>query len=184
MSCSDAGLPGGTIFAFQMGSFADFQAALRNLNKWWRIDDRTAGAHCPPAAEHQGAAGHQGVGGWHDTYFPQQTSQYLEWSSIGSGRSARPAYLWAYPTGDAFLLAQAAPGTTFKDLDTWWTNDAGPTVSRCQPPDPCPLPGTGPKRPRAAVGWQVDSALSASEHSRRRRHERAMQRRPGAGSGS
>jgi hypothetical protein len=123
LSCNDPGLSGGTIYAYQMDSAADFQAAFKNFNKWWGFDFTAAGTNCPPAA------GHQGTVGWNDRFFPQRTNQSLECSMVGSGSGAGPAYAYAYPTDDAFILAQAAPGTTFKALDTWWTNNAGPAVS-------------------------------------------------------
>jgi hypothetical protein len=123
LSCTDPGLKGGTVYAYQLGSAADFQAAFRNFNKWWGFDFSTAGTNCPPAA------GQQGTIGWHDNYFPQRANQSLECSMVGSGASTGPAYAFAYPTEDAFILAQAAPGTTFKALDTWWTDNAGPSAS-------------------------------------------------------
>jgi hypothetical protein len=128
LSCSDPGLSGGTVYAYQMDSAADFAAAFQNFNKWWGFDFTTAGTNCPPAA------GGQGTIGWNDKYFPQRANQSLECSMVGSGSSAGPAYAYAYPTEDAFILAQAAPGTTFKTLDTWWTNNGGPAAS--------PSPGT------------------------------------------
>jgi hypothetical protein len=123
LSCTDPGLSGGTVYAYQLDSAADFTAAFRNFNKWWGLDFAKAGTNCPPAA------GQQGTVGWNDKFFPQRPNQSLECSMVGSGSSAGPAYAYAYPTEDAFILAQAAPGTSFKDLDTWWTNNAGPAVS-------------------------------------------------------
>jgi hypothetical protein len=123
LSCNDPGLSGGTVYAYQMDSAADFAAAFQNFNKWWGFDFSTAGTNCPPAA------GGQGTIGWNDKYFPQRSNQSLECSMVGSGSGAGPAYAYAYPTQDAFILAQAAPGTTFKALDTWWTNNGGPAAS-------------------------------------------------------
>jgi hypothetical protein len=123
LSCNDPGLSGGTVYAYQLDSAADFAAAFKNFNKWWGLDFSKAGTNCPPAA------GEQGTVGWNDKFFPQRANQSLECSMVGSGTSAGPAYAYAYPTEDAFILAQAAPGTSFKDLDTWWTNNAGPAVS-------------------------------------------------------
>jgi hypothetical protein len=123
LSCSDPGLSGGTVYAYQMDSSADFTTAFRNFNKWWGFDFSAAGTNCPPAA------GKQGTVGWNDKFFPQRPNQSLECSMVGSGSGAGPAYAYAYPTDDAFILAQAAPGATFKSLDAWWTNNAGPAVS-------------------------------------------------------
>jgi hypothetical protein len=123
LSCTDPGLSGGTVYAYQLDSAADFTAAFRNFNKWWGLDFAKAGTNCPPAA------GQQGTVGWNDKFFPQRPNQSLECSMVGSGSSAGPAYAYAYPTEDAFILAQAAPGTTFTALDTWWTNNAGPSAS-------------------------------------------------------
>jgi hypothetical protein len=123
LSCNDPGLSGGTVYAYQLDSAADFAAAFQNFNKWWGLDFSKAGTNCPPAA------GQQGTVGWNDKFFPQRANQSLECSMVGSGSSAGPAYAYAYPTDDAFILAQAKPGTTFKELDTWWTNNAGPAVS-------------------------------------------------------
>ena len=121
LSCNDPGLSGGTVYAYQLDSAADFAAAFKNFNKWWGLDFSKAGTNCPPAA------GEQGTVGWNDKFVPQRANQSLECSMVGSGTSAGPAY--AYPTEDAFILAQAAPGTTFKTLDDWWTNNAGPANS-------------------------------------------------------
>jgi hypothetical protein len=123
LSCTDPGLSGGTVYAYQLDSAADFTTAFKNFNKWWGLDFAKAGTNCPPAA------GQQGTVGWNDKFFPQRANQSLECSMVGSGTGAGPAYAYAYPTEDAFILAQAAPGTSFKDLDTWWTNNAGPAVS-------------------------------------------------------
>jgi hypothetical protein len=123
LSCSDPGLKGGTVYAYQMDSAADFAAAFRNFNTWWGFDFAKAQTNCPPAA------GQQGTTGWNDNFFPQRANQSLECSMVGSGASSGPAYAYAYPTEDAFILAQAAPDTTFKALDSWWTDNAGPAVS-------------------------------------------------------
>jgi hypothetical protein len=125
LACTAPGLPGGQVYGFQMNSHANFETAWRNFNKWWGITGVTPGPSCPPRP---GGAGRVG---FHNEFFPPRAGQVLECQTVGSGSGAQPAYAWAYPTEDAFLVAQGAPGSSFAALDSWWANSAlgSPTPS-------------------------------------------------------
>jgi hypothetical protein len=117
LSCAEPGLPKGRVFAFQMDSRAHFQTAFQNFNTWWGIT--SAGPNCPPAA------GRAGITGFRNDFFPLRQGQVLECKALGT----RPVYAWTYPTQDAFLMAEGAPGSSFADLDMWWVNNSLPPSS-------------------------------------------------------
>ncbi len=131
LQCSDPGLPGGTLYAYQTNSFANYQTAWANFNSWVGFDASSAQSTCPPT----GTDG-QGTTGWHSTnnFYPERQGQVLECATVGTSSSNEPAYAWTFPTEDAFVIAQAAPGTTFSALDSWWTNNVVPLTS----PSPAP----------------------------------------------
>jgi len=120
LACTDPGLPGGQVFAYQLDGPADFQTAWRSFNDWWGITRVRAGQNCPPPA---GGAGSVGI---HNAWFPDRPGQVLECEMVGRGGGTQPAYAWAWPSEDAFLVAQAAHGSSFTALDTWWTNRSVP----------------------------------------------------------
>lgn len=125
LSCTDPGLPNGQVYAFQMNSFANFEATWRNFNKWWPFNNSTAGTSCPPSKA-------AGTVPWNDKYFPASSGQVLECervASSGGGSGTQPAYTWTFPTEDAFIVAQGASGSSFSALDSWWTNNAEPLNS-------------------------------------------------------
>jgi hypothetical protein len=123
LSCTDPGLAKGQVYAFQVDSHADFEATWQNYNKWWGITSLTPGSNCPPAA------GGAGTVGFHNHYFPSRAGQVLECEEVGSGKGAQPAYTWAYPTEDAFIVAQGPELSSFSALDKWWTNNSAPLSS-------------------------------------------------------
>lgn len=123
LACTAPGLPGGQVYAFQVNSHANFQTTWRNYNKWWGIDTRNPGPHCPPAPS--GA----GIVGFHNRFFPPRPGQVLECQTVGSGSKTQPAYTWAYPTEDAFIVAQGATGSSFSALDSWWRQSSPPASS-------------------------------------------------------
>jgi TIR domain/WD domain, G-beta repeat len=117
LSCADPGLPKGRVYAFQMDSRAHFETAFGNFNAWWGIT--SAGPTCPPAA------GRAGITGFRNDFFPLRRGQVLECKTLGTS----PGYAWTYPTQDAFLMAQGAPGSSFTALDTWWVSNSLPPSS-------------------------------------------------------
>jgi hypothetical protein len=123
MSCTDPGLPKGQVYAFQVDSHTDFETTWQNYNKWWGISGQTPGPNCPPAS------GGTGTVGFHNNFFPSRAGQVLECEEVGSGSGAQPAYTWAYPTEDAFIVAQGADLSSFSTLDKWWTNNSAPLNS-------------------------------------------------------
>ena len=132
LQCADPGLPGGVLYAYQTNSFANYQTAWANFNSWVGFDASSAGSSCPPA----GGSNAQGTTGWHSTnnFYPERQGQVLECATVGTSSSTEPAYAWTFPTEDAFVIAQAAPGTAFSALDSWWTNNVVPLAS----PSPAP----------------------------------------------
>ena len=123
VKCTDPGLPGGRVWAFQMDNSADYHAAWQNFLNWWGLDLGTAEPTCPPS----GSDG-QGTVGWHNVDFPPAPDQSLVCSWVGSNNDT-PAYAWAFPKQNAFLYAQGPPGTGFDVLDYWWVHDAMPAAA-------------------------------------------------------
>ncbi len=122
--CNDPGLPNGEVYAFQMNSSASFQLSWDSFNSWWHFDLSQAGSSCPPAGGQL-----QGARSFESTDFPQQVGQVLECQAVsarsGGGGSA-PAYAWALPSQDTFLVAQGADGSSFTALNSWWTSNVAP----------------------------------------------------------
>ncbi len=126
LTCTDPGLPGGYVYAYQVKTAADFQTAWASYNKWWGFDTTSAGSSCPPG----NSPGDQGTTGWHDTYFPARDGQVLECEWVGSGSTpTAPAYTWTIPTENTFIVGQGADNTTFAALQTWWTQNSTPLAS-------------------------------------------------------
>jgi hypothetical protein len=124
LSCTDPGLPNGNIYAFQVDSYPNFVTTWKNYNKWWGISALSPGPNCPPAS------GGAGTIGFHNNFFKQRSGQVLECETVtGSSGGNEPAYTWAYPTQDAFIVAQGAAGSSFSALDSWWTNNSAPLNS-------------------------------------------------------
>jgi hypothetical protein len=123
LACIDPGLPGGNVFAYQANGPANYQTALLNFNTYYSFYISSAGSTCPPAGSSQQA---EGTTSWHDSYFPYRPGQVLEcaWDS------GQPAYIWTFPTEDAFIVAIGA--TTFSALDSWWKKNQQPL----NPPSP------------------------------------------------
>ncbi len=113
LKCTDPGLPGGQVFAFQLNSSANYQTAWDNFNKWWGFDLSTAGTVCPPTGSDT-----QGTTEWKDKQFPYRNGQVLECETVGSGSTTQASYTWTFPTEDGFIIAQAAHTWTFSQLNT------------------------------------------------------------------
>jgi Protein kinase domain/TIR domain len=123
LSCTDPGLPKGQVYAFQMSSHSNFEAAWQNYNKWWGIGSLSPGTNCPPVP------GRAGIVGFRNRFFPLHPGQVLECRTVASGSNIHPAYTWAYPTEYAFIVAQGAPGSSFSALDSWWRQGSAPVSS-------------------------------------------------------
>jgi hypothetical protein len=127
LNCTDPSLSGGSIYAFQMNSSASYLTTWQSFNKWWGLDVSTAQTSCPPQGTSTSA---QGITDWNNKYFPQMNGQALECSWVGSNDNYnQPAYVYSYPTEDAFIEAVGAPDSSFSALDNWWTNNAVPAAS-------------------------------------------------------
>jgi hypothetical protein len=121
LTCSDPDLSGGSVDGYQMDSRADFDAAWRNFNTWWKFDTGRAQSHCPPS----GSA--QGLTSWHGQGFPSVRDQVLECEMVTGNV---PVYVWTLPTQDMFLIAEGAGGSSFTALNSWWTSsNSGPSVT-------------------------------------------------------
>jgi hypothetical protein len=119
LDCTDPGLPGGTVNAVQMNSFANYQKAWASFNSWWGFDGSTAGSTCPPAG---GSKQAEGTTTWNDKFFPYRPGQVLECEWVGTNSNA-PAYVWTFPTENAIIVASGAANSTFSALDSWWTHN-------------------------------------------------------------
>ena len=114
LHCTDPGLAGGNVYAYQFDSATDFQASWRNFNRWWGFLSASAGNACPPTATAEGV---RTVGG--DRNFPQ-ASLLLECGIIELGPGDLvPAYAYAYPTNNVIIVAQGASGSLFTPLVSW-----------------------------------------------------------------
>ncbi len=132
LTCTDPGLPGGYVYAYQVKTAADYQTAWANYNKWWGFNTPATGS-CPPGNSPTA----QGSTTWHDNFFPALAGQVLECEWVGTGSTLNePAYTWTFPTENAFIVGQGAANSTFSALDTWWTNNASPLSSPSAPPSP------------------------------------------------
>jgi hypothetical protein len=125
LKCSDPGLPGGNVFAFQFASAHDYVQSWANFNKWWGFTPSSAGTNCPPSGS---SATAQGVTGWSSGVYPSHGGQEVECQYVTvSGTSTaqsnlEPDYVWSYPTEWAFIDGQGAAGSSFTALQNWWRN--------------------------------------------------------------
>jgi len=117
----DPGLPGSTIYAYQFDSQADYVAGLAAYNRAKGFDPTAASPNCPPP---DSAVGEQT---WDNQLYQTRGDQILEcFTQSGTNTPTVPTYIWTIPTQLAFVEAVSGPTTTFSQLDTWWTNNAGP----------------------------------------------------------
>jgi hypothetical protein len=122
LHCTDPGLAGGNVYAYQSDSTVNFQAAWRNFNQWWGFRG-DAGSTCPPKAAGQGVTMSSGTG-------PDQADrQVTECGMMLSGNGHVPAYAWDLPNSKAFFVVQGAPGSSFSALDSWLSGPATPPFS-------------------------------------------------------
>jgi len=117
----DSGLPASTIYAYQFDGRADYVAGLAAYNRAKNFDPTTASPSCPPPTS---AVGQQT---WNNQLYPTRNDQILEcFTQSGTDTPTTPTYIWTIPTQFVFVEAVSGPTTTFNQLDTWWTNHAGP----------------------------------------------------------
>ena len=120
------GLTNGAVYAYQLASASDYQAAWQAYNTWWGFDGADAGSSCPPPNTTS-----QATQGYFNKFYPQHSGQVLECEEVSGNE---PAYTWTVPSENAFIVAQGAAGSTFSALDSWWTSSATPSAA----PSPAP----------------------------------------------
>ncbi len=127
LSCTDPDLPNGLVSAYQLDNRADYNTTWQNFNSWSSFHVTTAGSTCPPSS-----SGAQGITPWWNDKvgLPEMQGQVLE---CWTGSNAAPAYVWTIPTQNAFVIAVGADGSSFKALDSWWTNNASPASAPASP---------------------------------------------------
>jgi hypothetical protein len=120
LACVDPGLPGGSVFAYQTDSQANYQTSWTNFNRWFGFDASTAASACPPAGSST-----DGITDWFNpsSGLPARSGQVLECATTTGGQ---PVYAWTFPTEDAFIIAQGRAGMTLSALNSWWENAAAP----------------------------------------------------------
>jgi hypothetical protein len=133
--CNDPGLPNGSVEAFQMSSFANYQKSWANFNKWWGFTSYTPGSSCPPTGSNHLQA--EGTTTWYDNFFPTRQGQVLECEWTGTGNNPNdPAIAWTFPTENAFIVAWGGANASFSGLQDWWKNSGQPLAS------PTPVPAS------------------------------------------
>jgi hypothetical protein len=116
LECSDASLPGGTVYGAKFASSADYAASVRAFNSSLSFDTATAVHTCPP----QG--GTQGAGPWWDNSYPLLSGQILECLTVGAADI--PTLAWLYPSENALFEVQSSPGGSLLALCAWWMHHA------------------------------------------------------------
>jgi AAA domain len=127
LHCTDPGLKGGNVYAYQLDSALNFRTAWQNFNKWWKFPPGNAGKKCPP----EGAA--FGTISFSNSALPSSDNQVLECGLLAlSPNDTVPVYVWAFPTNNAFEIAEGAAGSSFSTLISWLTRSATaiPSVPR------------------------------------------------------
>lgn len=115
------GLTNGAIYAYQLDSASDYQAAWQAYNKWWGFDGADAGSSCPPPNTTS-----QATQSYSNKFYSQRTGQVVECEEVSGNE---PAYTWTIPSENAFIVAQGAPGSAFSALASWWTSNETPAAA-------------------------------------------------------
>jgi hypothetical protein len=115
------GLTNGAIYAYQLDSASDYQAAWQAYNRWWGFDGADAGSSCPPPNTTS-----QATQSYSNKFYSQRTGQVVECEEVSGNE---PAYTWTIPSENAFIVAQGAPGSAFSALSSWWTSNETPTAA-------------------------------------------------------
>ena len=128
-NCNDPGLPNGTLDAYQMNSFANYQKTWAAFNKWWGFAGYTPGSNCPPPGSDHASA--EGTTTWSNDYFPTRQGQVLEceWTGTSNSNLNDPSYAWSEPTENTFFVAWGGDNTSFAAMDTWWGHNSQPLSS-------------------------------------------------------
>jgi hypothetical protein len=130
LDCRDPNLPTGSLVdAYQVNNAANFQTSWHNFNQFLGFSVGDAGNTCPP-----GSSGY-GTFPFHNNYFPGGVNgQVLECEAVSTSSGVQPTYTWAYPTEDAFIIAQLPANASFTTLSQWWLSTGGPGAT----PSPAP----------------------------------------------
>lgn len=126
LHCTDPGLKGGNVYAYQLDSAINFRMAWQNFNKWWKFLPGNAGKTCPPKDAAFGTLS------FSNSALPPSDNQVLECGLLAlRPNSTVPVYAWAFPTNNAFVIAEGASGSSFSALISWLTQtpSPGPTLA-------------------------------------------------------
>jgi hypothetical protein len=116
LHCTDPGLKGGNIYAYQLDNVINFRVAWQNFNKWWKFLSSNAGKRCPPTDTAFGTLS------FSNSALPPSDNQVLECGFLAlRPNSTVPVYAWAFPTNNAFVVAEGASGSSFSALISWLT---------------------------------------------------------------
>jgi len=113
---NDPGIPGGNIFGYQFDNSADFISSLQAFNndEGFSPTASDVGHDCPPASGYDG-----GQVGWHNDNYQGELECYTD-------KVNGPVYIWTIPAQNAIISAVGTSSETASQLDSWWTNFAGP----------------------------------------------------------
>lgn len=122
LDCTDPGLGKGQVLhAFQMDSQADFETTWQNFNAFYGIQSVDQVSTCPPPANKAG------ITPFYNPFFPARSGQVLEcMMQTDSGNKQVPTFTWAYPSEDAFIIAEGTPGSSFSAMANWWIHHVTP----------------------------------------------------------
>jgi len=124
LHCTDPGLKGGNVYAYQLDSAINFRTAWQNFNKWWKFPPGNTGKACPP----KGAA--FGTLSFSNSALPPSDNQVLECGLLALRPNGTvPVYAWAFPTNRAFGIAEGAAGSSYSALISWLTSSTTATPS-------------------------------------------------------
>ena len=135
LHCTDPGLKGGNVYAYQLDSAINFRMAWQNFNHWWKFLPDNAGKTCPPKDAAFGTLS------FSNSALPSSDNQVLECGLLAlRPNSTVPVYAWAFPTNNAFVIAEGTTGSSFSTLISWLTltATAKPTRSATSPTPPVP----------------------------------------------
>jgi hypothetical protein len=126
LDCVDPGLRGGSVFAFQFDSAADYLTSWQAYSSWLGFSARQDAGACPLTSTDATVFGSEK---YKNAFVPTYTNgQVLECLWVGTNLD-QPTYVWTYPGQYAFIDAQGASGSSFAALDTWWTNNSAPVLT-------------------------------------------------------
>jgi hypothetical protein len=118
LHCTDAGLKGGNVYAYQLDSAADFEATWQNFNHWWKFTAARAGNNCPPRGTTEGEVNFN-----NNSDLPAGGHSVLEcgFLVLGSNNTV-PTYAYYFPTNNVIVIASGASGASFSMLNYWVTH--------------------------------------------------------------